>query len=292
MITTQEIACFVTVAQTSSFTLAGQQLGMSQQAISRCIAGLETRYAMQLFERHTRRVQLTADAQSFLPLAQHAQHALKEIDDWLRAKHGLEQRPLRVGYTVSAQDLIMKHFLPAWQQQGVLAMITEMNSAQQERELLAQRLDIGFLHPPLGAAARSELKLQALSDEPMLAVLPPDHRLKNEKVLSLAQLCKEPWILFDRDQGPVLYDSILKGLSASGHAPDVRAHLMPHHVRADAAVLQNCVTVIVKSAVGSMREVASFAPCSDVRLPLAMAWLSNIQHPALHLTLTLSKQKG
>ena len=62
----QAIASFVRVAEAGSFTKAAMQLGLSRALISRRIMDTETRLGVQLFNRSTRSVSLTAEGRSFL----------------------------------------------------------------------------------------------------------------------------------------------------------------------------------------------------------------------------------
>src|SRR5580698_7115169 len=55
-----ELHLFHLVAETGSFTKAGQQAGLTQSAVTRQISGMEHALGVALFERTTRRVRVTA----------------------------------------------------------------------------------------------------------------------------------------------------------------------------------------------------------------------------------------
>jgi DNA-binding transcriptional LysR family regulator len=59
----------VAVAEAKSFTRAAAKLGVQQPQISERIKKLEQRLGVALFVRSTRRVELTAAGEKFLPLA-------------------------------------------------------------------------------------------------------------------------------------------------------------------------------------------------------------------------------
>ena len=54
-----EMALFVEVAQTNGFSRAAAKLGMPQSTLSRRIAALEDALGLRLFNRSTRRLELT-----------------------------------------------------------------------------------------------------------------------------------------------------------------------------------------------------------------------------------------
>jgi len=64
------LQAFLTVAKTGNFGLAGEQLHLSQSAVSRQVAQLEARLESRLFERHTRKIVLTAEGVALMPVAE------------------------------------------------------------------------------------------------------------------------------------------------------------------------------------------------------------------------------
>ena len=60
---------FVAVAAARSFSGAARQLGVSPQAVTRGIAGLESHLGLRLLRRTTRAVSLTAEGAALLPQA-------------------------------------------------------------------------------------------------------------------------------------------------------------------------------------------------------------------------------
>ena len=73
---------FVKVAETRSFTLAAQRLGLTSSAISKSIARLEQELGVKLLTRSTRLVSLTGEGASFF---ERCQQILTEIEDAERA---------------------------------------------------------------------------------------------------------------------------------------------------------------------------------------------------------------
>ena len=65
-----DLAAFAVLIEAGSFTLAAQQLGCSKGQLSKRIRLLETRFAVVLLQRTTRRLSLTAAGAALLPQAQ------------------------------------------------------------------------------------------------------------------------------------------------------------------------------------------------------------------------------
>jgi DNA-binding transcriptional LysR family regulator len=87
------------------------------------------------------------------------------------------------------------------------------------------RLDVGFVRPPIGDHA---LNTEVLIREPLVAALPPTHRLASRKRIPLSALAEEPFILPPRDTVPLFHDAVLKACRETGfvpHAPHEADHL-------------------------------------------------------------------
>ncbi|WP_267358579.1 MULTISPECIES: LysR family transcriptional regulator [unclassified Methylobacterium] len=65
-----DVAIFCAIVTAGSLSAAGRQAGLSPMAVSRGLAALEHELGVRLIHRTTRSVALTADGETFLPLAQ------------------------------------------------------------------------------------------------------------------------------------------------------------------------------------------------------------------------------
>jgi LysR family glycine cleavage system transcriptional activator len=77
------LQAFLTVAKTGNFGKAGEQLNLSQSAVSRQVAQLEARLDSRLFERHTRKIVLTPEGQSLVPVAEQVIGLLSDASQML-----------------------------------------------------------------------------------------------------------------------------------------------------------------------------------------------------------------
>ena len=77
-VTLRQIRAFIAVAKIGSFTRAADAIALSQPALTTCIRQLEDQIGVSLFERTTRRVELTAYGMEFLPAAE---RVVRELDN-------------------------------------------------------------------------------------------------------------------------------------------------------------------------------------------------------------------
>jgi DNA-binding transcriptional LysR family regulator len=100
------ISLFVTVAETRSFTKAGNQLGISSSAVGKSIARMEERLAVRLFHRSTRSITLTAEGELFLERCRRILGEVEAAEAELSEVAGAPRGRLRVG-TPQLTALIM-----------------------------------------------------------------------------------------------------------------------------------------------------------------------------------------
>ncbi|QJI32554.1 LysR family transcriptional regulator [Pseudomonas sp. ADAK18] len=95
---TPMLQAFVSAAQTGSFARAASELNLTASAISHQIAGLEEWWGVQLFERHSRGVKLTAAGQALLPVTE---GFFKDLDAVLHSLNPGKSQPLYLSCTSS-----------------------------------------------------------------------------------------------------------------------------------------------------------------------------------------------
>lgn len=76
---------FITLAELRNFNLAAERMFLSQPTLSRHIKDLEDELDVQLFERSTRRVELTEGGEYLLPYAKRIVKAEDEYNEGLSA---------------------------------------------------------------------------------------------------------------------------------------------------------------------------------------------------------------
>ncbi|MGL5169713.1 LysR family transcriptional regulator [Edwardsiella tarda] len=95
------IQAFIAVAQSGSFTLAGERLCRSRSAIGKAVAKLESRLGVRLLQRTTRRVALTDEGAAFLQHSLRAFNALEQAVDVAHAQRGEVQGTIRLSVPVA-----------------------------------------------------------------------------------------------------------------------------------------------------------------------------------------------
>ena len=122
-ITLKQLRAFVAVARSGSFTLAAESLFVTQSALSGLIKELEQVIGLRLFDRSTRRIQLSEVGRSIYPLID------KILDDLDGVLDEVSNPPLRKGLVrVATPQLMASTLLPE-----VIAAFGEVHPAVEIR---------------------------------------------------------------------------------------------------------------------------------------------------------------
>ncbi|GAB3684737.1 LysR family transcriptional regulator [Actinocorallia lasiicapitis] len=141
----EAVRAVVLVAEEGQFQAAAARLGISQQAVSKRIAGLESLLGAALFDRVASGAVLTLDGRTFLP---HAQAVLKAAEAAIASVRP-ECRPLRVdviGRRTAAAALLRGFHEHAADQP--VEMLTLPGAPYTVHALLDGRIDAAFAYLP------------------------------------------------------------------------------------------------------------------------------------------------
>lgn len=195
---------FVRVADELHFGRAAEQLGISQPPLSQQIRMLEEELGVQLLERSSRKVRLTAAGRLFLDEARATlERADRAVRITRRAASG-ELGELRIGLTASALFLpliagaMVEH---RRRYPDVHLDVAEHGTQAQRDGVIAGGLDIGFLRSGRRPMPAPELEVTLVAADRMFVAMPLGHRLGGSAApISLAELAGEPMVHYPYDR--------------------------------------------------------------------------------------------
>jgi DNA-binding transcriptional LysR family regulator len=210
----------VAIAEELHFTRAAERLGIGQPPLSQQIKLLEQELGVLLFHRLTRGVELTEAGRAFLPFARQALAAAEQAAAAAKQAARGEVGALSLGFTSSASfsPLVMgliSRFRTAYPH--VELSLNEQTTSRLLEALRSGALDLAFLRPGLNET--EGLNLRRMPDEEFWAALPAGHRLSGESRIDLVELAGDPFILYPRANGQLLYDSIIAACRNAGFSP-------------------------------------------------------------------------
>ncbi len=206
---------FVAVAETRSLTVAAKTtLHTTQPSLSRQIRDLEEEIGAQLLTRSARGIELTPAGRAFL---EHARSVLLQVDAAAEAARQIAH-PVRPCFSMG---FLTGHEL-TWMPQALRLLHDEMPeidikissqySPQLATALSRGEIDAAFLRREKGLPG---LAFRLLTKEPLVVVMPADHRLAARKAIAPRDLAGEVFVSVS-NTAPVLRIVIDNYLKRSG----------------------------------------------------------------------------
>jgi LysR family hca operon transcriptional activator len=185
---------FVAVAEEGSLTVAAERrLHTAQPSLSRQMRDLEYEVGAELMIRSARGIELTPAGRAFLD---HARLALAQVEAAREAARRAA-RPAKTSFALgflTGQEMdwlpeamrILRDELP-----NIEVTVSSQYSPDLADGLMRGRLDLAFMRRE---AASFDLEFAVVIKEPLVAVLPSDHRFASRKAIGLNDVADETFI--------------------------------------------------------------------------------------------------
>ncbi|WP_093613472.1 LysR family transcriptional regulator [Actinoplanes philippinensis] len=217
---TQLLQVFRTVARSGSITAAARQLRFTQSAVSRQIAALETDLGVRVFDRLPRGVALTEQGRVLLPHAEAILDRLATAQQSLDDLHRLDAGRLRVGAFPTAVAALVPRALASFRSaypHVALSLIEGLTPGLLDR-LTAGAADVVVVSSsPAGPIGGGHVDLHHLLDERLLVAVSRGHRLARRRVVRLAELAEDAFVVGSANAE----DTLLRASLPSGFQPRI-----------------------------------------------------------------------
>jgi DNA-binding transcriptional LysR family regulator len=215
-VTLRQLRVFIEVARLQSFSRAGDEIGLTQSAVSRCVRELEAEIGLKLIDRTTREVLLTDVGGNLIASVS---RLLTDLDDALREIREMgEQRRGRV--VVAASPTVACRLMPqviaGCGQQFPFITLGLRDDVQSDvvRKVKSGEVDFGVIIGPLSA---DDLASESLMTDSFCLVSRSDHPLAAQQQVAWTDLEGQRLVMLDY---------------ASGSRPIIDAVMAQHDVKA------------------------------------------------------------
>ncbi|GAA1269302.1 LysR family transcriptional regulator [Saccharothrix xinjiangensis] len=209
----RQLEYFVAVAEECHFTRAARRMHVAQSGLSASIRALEVELGAPLFVRSTRQVELTQAGRALLAEARRALGAVDAARDAVAAVQGLLRGELSVGSVQCLHGVHLPAVLARFHElhPGVELRLRQAGSGELVELVRAGRLDLAFV---TAGHVTDDLKVSALSTEPLVLACAPELPLAARESVRLAELAGQPFVDFTPDRGT--RDAVDRALAAAG----------------------------------------------------------------------------
>jgi DNA-binding transcriptional LysR family regulator len=281
---------FVVVAEELHFRRAAERLHMSQPPLSQQIRALEEEVGATLLLRNQRRVELTTAGVVFLERAREILAATEDAARQARRVQRGEVGRLAVGFVGSAMYSFVPELLRRFREHSpdVTLRLHELGTTEQLRQLEDGRLDVGFLR---AARSRSELRIENVAEEPVIAALPDVHPLAAKPELTLSDLVGQPLILLTPGGAPGLRNALQPAIDRMGGDDVIVQEVAEMQTVIGLVAAGIGISLVAESVRELVRVGVTYRPLSGwaPSLRLDMAWRAADESPLLAAFLDMAR---
>ena len=278
-----QLAIFLTVVETRSFTAAARLMDRSQPAISQTIARLEEIYGGDLFERRRGApLELTPIGEAILPLARTILEAvdrqMTRAVETARGQFGTLTLGFFPGLSTGPLRAAIADF--AATSPKVRLRLIEGFPDDLHRQLIERTLDLMIV------ALMPNLVDQTLSQEPLweerlIVALPASHTLARQAALKWHDIAGMPLILRSGNRDSIAYRALLGRI---GERPiDCAQHAVSRHALLDMVAMDIGATILPESCLAPHSDVA-FRSIDDAcaTVLIEAVWPKSDRNPLRH----------
>jgi DNA-binding transcriptional LysR family regulator len=203
-VTLRQLRVFRSVAQTRNFSRTGEQIGLTQPAVSRAIVELESGLGVRLLDRTTREVLLTDAGHS---LASRLERALDELDGVLFHVAGLadaDRGKVRVASAPTLSAYLMPDCIAACSSEAPRVRFMLFDDSQRDalQSVRDGEVDFGVVVEP---PSLEDLHYEPILDDPFVLIAPPGHELLRSRSVHWRALDGRSLVLLDANSGSRRY---------------------------------------------------------------------------------------
>lgn len=192
----RQLTYFIAVAEERHFGRAAKRLHIAQPPLSQQIRQFEEQLGVKLFDRTTRRVDLTAAGALML---ERGRSILNDVEALQADVYQVGQGAtgvLHVGFSGASTYSVMPRIVRAagTAYPGLTVDLHgEMLTPAMERGLLEHTLDAAILRPPVSSP---EIDFRIINREPLVVALPAHSPLASDRPLSMVELTEQRFVTY------------------------------------------------------------------------------------------------
>ena len=200
MINFNQLRNFYQVAKNLNFTVAANRLYISQPAVSVQIKLFEDYCKLKLFKRKGRKIYLTDEGETLYHYARKIFEYEREIDSVIEDMRKLKRGILRLGTTKTYARYFMPSLISSFHEAypHIKIYLDEGSSLDMTNSLLDFGNEIVIIAK---LEENPNICFIPFSQEEMLVILSPHHKLAAKNIISIQDLAREPIIMKEKGSG-------------------------------------------------------------------------------------------
>ncbi|WP_240423935.1 LysR family transcriptional regulator [Microbacterium halotolerans] len=284
------------VAAEHSMSAAGAHLGVSQQAVSQRIRGLETDLGTRLLVRSARGSRLTPAGEVVIGWAAKLLASADEFSDAVATLRTDRSRTIRIAASLTIAEHLFPEWIAGWRisagDDGPVVQLTAENSSAVIESVREGSVDLGFIETP---RLPDDLGSVVVAHDTVDVVAQPGHRWARSGRTSAQELSVTSLVLRERGSGTrrALEDALL----AAGRPVTAEpAAVLPTTLGVRSAIMAGVApgalsSLAVADDIRAGRLVRVAVEGIRMERPLAAVWSGTVPQPGAHDFLDVIAQR-
>jgi DNA-binding transcriptional LysR family regulator len=199
-VTLRQLRTFKTVADLKSFSLAAQQLRLSQPSVSYQVKELEEALGLPLLDRMGKSVHLTEAGSILYSYSRRTLDVLDEAAVAFEEMRGIKRGNLRVGASTTVGIYLLPAALGAFKKlhPGIVISLEIGTRVRVQEQVLSNELDLAVVGPAL---KDPDLAILPFVSDELVVVAPAGHALARRRGLALKDLVSQPFVMREPASG-------------------------------------------------------------------------------------------
>lgn len=207
MATLKQLKTFIAVAECKKMNEAAKQLYISQPTVSQIISDLEEEYHVQLFERASRSLKITAaglllldNAREIVAIHSHLEQAMENIHS---------HRPLRIGATLTVGNTLMASLVEKLNQEfpDIDVTVSVDNTKIIEYQMVHNELDMALVE---GIIVRQEILTEPVFEDSLCLICGRKHPFAEKTSVAIEDLRHQDFIMREKGSGTrAIFENIM-----------------------------------------------------------------------------------
>jgi len=200
MLNFNQLRVFYHAAKKLNFTLAANELFITQPAVTFQMKAFEEFCNLKLFKKRARRLFLTDEGRALLEYAEKIFKYEKEIENAIEDMRELKRGVLSLGTTKAYARYFMPLMLSSFHEKypKIKIQLNEGSSLEMTYSLLDFKIEVAVVAK---AGELPEVDFFPFSKEEMAVIVAPGHPFTKKKSISFKDLANEPFIMKEKGSG-------------------------------------------------------------------------------------------
>lgn len=213
--TLRQLEVFLAVARTGSVSRAGDELAMSQSAVSSSLADLERQFSVLLFDRIGKRLQPSEMGRALRSRAEAVWDEARELETALANQ--ADSGRLRVGATLTIGNYVAVPLMARYMRDrpGSAVRLDIANTEEIARRVANFEIDVGLIE---GELSHPQLQVTPFRNDELVVFSSPSHPLASKRTLTDDDLKRASWIVREHGSGTrQAFDRAMTGILPELH---------------------------------------------------------------------------